>query len=222
MVRLAVLFVTMLFVLHPPWGQGRRVALVIGNTSYRNVDRLTNPANDARLIASALRDAGFTLVSNGPMLDLDKSRFDRGLQSFGRELQGADVALIYYSGHGMQVGGVNWLVPIDANPTAPRDFDFQMVNARLVLKQIKGSGTRLNMLLLDACRNNPFAARGVRGAQSGLPEMHAPEGTLNSYATQPGNVASDGASGQTQTDSTRDHQLARHLRDKFRESSVWV
>ena len=177
--------------------QGRRVALVIGNSAYKSVDRLANPANDARLIANTLRDSGFTLIGDGPLLDLDKGRFDRAVQSFGRALQGADVALFYYSGHGMQVEGVNWLVPVDASPSGPRDLDFQMVDASLVLRQMEGSGTKLNMLVLDACRNNPFAFRGVRGSQSGLAEMRAPEGTLISYATQPGNVAADGGGGNS-------------------------
>ena len=172
--------------------QGRRVALIIGNSSYRNVDRLANPASDARLIATTLKNAGFALVGDGPLLDLDKGRFDRAVQAFGNALQGADVALFYYSGHGMQVDGVNWLVPVDARPASPRDLDFQMVDANLILKQMEGAGTKLNMLILDACRNNPFAVRGVRGSQAGLAEMHAPEGTLISYATQPGNVAADG------------------------------
>ena len=179
------------------YAQGARVALVIGNSGYRNVDRLANPANDARLMATVLKTAGFTLVGDGPQLDLDKPRFDRAVQAFGRALQGADVALFYYSGHGMQVGGVNWLVPVDASPTGPRDLDFQMIDASLVLKQMEGSGTKLNMVVLDACRNNPFALRGVRGTQTGLAEMHAPEGTLISYATQPGNVAADGAFGNS-------------------------
>jgi len=171
---------------------GRRIALVIGNSGYRHVDRLTNPANDARLIARTLQGAGFTLVGDGPQLDLDKPRFDHAVQAFGSALQGAEVALFYYSGHGMQVNGVNWLVPVDANPTAPRDLDFEMVDASLVLRQMENSGTKLNMLILDACRNNPFAVRGVRGTASGLAEMQAPEGTVISYATQPGNVAGDG------------------------------
>lgn len=173
---------------------GRRVALVIGSGGYRNVDRLANPANDARLIARTLQAAGFTLIGNGPLLDLDKAQFERSVQEFGRALPGASVALFYYSGHGMQVQGVNWLVPVDANPTGTRDLDFQMVDATLVLRQMEAAGTALNLLILDACRNNPFTSRGIRGAQGGLAEMHAPEGTLISYATQPGNVAADGRS----------------------------
>ena len=173
---------------------GRRIALVIGNGNYRNVDRLTNPDNDARLMANTLQAAGFTLVGGGAQLDLDKQKFDRLVQQFGKALPGADVALFYYSGHGMQVGGENWLVPVDANPTTPKDLDFQMVDANLVLHQMEDAGTKLNLVLLDACRNNPFAVRGIRASGGGLAEMHAPEGTLISYATQPGNVAADGAS----------------------------
>jgi hypothetical protein len=195
--------------------QGGRVALVIGNSFYRNVDRLANPASDARLIAQTLKDAGFTLIGDGPLLDLDKARFDRSVQAFGRALQGADVALFYYSGHGMQVEGVNWLVPVDAKPTGPRDLDFQMVDASLVLRQMEGAGTRLNLLILDACRNNPFAFRGIRGAQTGLAEMRAPEGTLISYATQPGNVAVDGDAGNSPYTTALASAIKRPAADVF-------
>ena len=171
---------------------GRRVALVVGNASYRNVDRLANSANDARLIAATLQSLGFTLVGGGAQIDLDRARLAQAVQDFGHALAGADVGLFYYSGHGLQVQGVNWLVPVDANPTRPQDLDFQMVDADLVLRQMDGAGTRLNLVLLDACRNNPFATRGLRAMQAGLAEMRAPEGTLISYATQPGNVAADG------------------------------
>lgn len=172
---------------------GRRVALIVGNGAYRNVDRLTNPANDARLMAQTLRASGFTLVGDGPQMDLNKAAFDRAVQAFGRALQGADVALFYYSGHGMQVGGTNWLVPVDASPAGARDLDFQGMDANLVLRQMEGAGTRLNLMILDACRNNPFASRGIRASGGGLAEMRAPEGTVISYATQPGNVAADGS-----------------------------
>jgi hypothetical protein len=122
---------------------------------------------------------------------------DTAVQNFGREVQGADVALFYYAGHGVQVGGSNYLVPVGANPTREADVDFQMVDVNLVLRQMQGAGTRLNMVILDACRNNPFGARGLRGADGGLAQMRAPEGTLISYATQPGNVAQDGSDGHS-------------------------
>jgi Caspase domain len=172
---------------------GKRVALVIGNSAYVHVAHLANSDNDARLLAGTLKDVGFTLIGGGPLLDLDRAGMARAIEDFGRELSGAEVALFYYSGHGLQVQGVNWLVPVDANPTRPQDLDFQMVDADLVLRQMNGAGTKLNLLLLDACRNNPFATSSFRSVQSGLAEMRAPEGTLISYATQPGNVAWDGA-----------------------------
>jgi Caspase domain len=171
---------------------GRRVALVIGNSAYRNVPPLANPGNDARLLAQTLQAAGFKLVGGGARLDLDKAGFDEAIAAFGRAIEGADVALFYYSGHGMQVDGVNYLVPVSANPSRVQDLDFQMVNAELVLRQMSGGGTRLNIVILDACRNNPFGGRGLRGTGSGLAEMKAPQGTLISYATQPGEMAQDG------------------------------
>jgi TPR repeat protein len=188
---LVVLFVLPAFAQSP--ASERRVALVIGNFGYDHVPRLTNPGNDATLIATTLRQLGFTLVGDGAQENVDRTHFDRLVQDFGRAIQGADVALFYYAGHGMQVDGSNWLVPTDANPTRPQDLEFQMVNADLVLKQMDGAGTRLNLVMLDACRNNPFAALGTRAVQGGLAQMRAPEGTMISFATQPGNVAVDGS-----------------------------
>ncbi len=171
----------------------RRVALVIGNAAYAHVDRLANAGNDATLIADTLRHLGFKVIGDGAQRDLDKPHFEQLVQEFGREIQGADVALFYYAGHGIQLQGSNWLLPVDANPSRLQDVDFQMVDADLVLKQMDGAGTRLNILILDACRNNPFAGLGTRGVAGGLAQMRAPEGTLISFATQPGNVAADGS-----------------------------
>jgi TPR repeat protein len=170
-----------------------RVALVIGNAAYVRVERLANSANDAKLIADTLRHLGFTVIGGDAQRDLDKAHFEQLVQEFGHQIQGADVALFYYAGHGVQVQGKNWLLPVDANPTRVQDVDFQMIDADLVLKQMDGAGTRLNIVILDACRNNPFAGLGTRGVAGGLAEMRAPEGTLISFATQPGNVAADGS-----------------------------
>jgi uncharacterized caspase-like protein len=138
----------------------KRVALVIGNSAYRNVALLENPGNDARLIADTLRDLGFALVGGGAQLDLDKTSFDRAVQSFGTQLQGADVGLFFYAGHGVQVRGTNYLIPVDANPTREADTDFQMLDTTLVLRQMEGAGAHLNLVILDACRNNPSAGGG--------------------------------------------------------------
>ena len=168
-------------------------------------------------MAETLSALGFTLIGSRAQLDLDKPAMDLAVQTFGRQVQGADVALFYYAGHGVQVSGSNYLVPVTANPTREADVDFQMVDVNLVLRQMQGSGTRLNMVILDACRNNPFGARGLRASDGGLAQMRAPEGTLISYATQPGNVALDGADGHSPYTralaSTIKQAGARHLPD---------
>jgi hypothetical protein len=196
-VRLLRLFVSLVVVGASlsafPAAAEKRVALVVGNSTYLHVPTLANPANDAKLIAGTLSELGFTLIGGGPRLDLDKVSIDRAVQEFGRALQGADVGLFYYAGHGVQVRGANYLVPTNANPTREADVDFQMLDANLVLRQMEGAGTRLNLVILDACRNNPFGGRGLRATTSGLAQMQAPEGTLISFATQPGNVALDGS-----------------------------
>jgi len=171
---------------------GPRVALVIGNNKYRYVGQLTNPRNDARLMAQSLKRVGFTLVGDDAQLDLDKGGLEHVLEQFSEQLQGASVALFYYAGHGLQLGGENYLVPTSANPQRESDVKLQMVDAQVILDQMQDAGARLNILILDACRNNPFAGRGLRALGGGLAQMQAPEGTLISYATQPGAVASDG------------------------------
>jgi hypothetical protein len=175
----------------------KRVALIVGNSAYRNIAPLENPSNDARLMADTLRSLGFALVGGAAQVDIDKAGFDALVQRFGDDIQSADVALFYFAGHGLQVSGANYLVPVNANPTREADVDFQMLDVNLVLRQMQHSGTRLNLVILDACRNNPFAVRGLRAAEGGLAQMRAPEGTLISYATQPGNVARDGSDGHS-------------------------
>jgi hypothetical protein len=175
----------------------KRVALIVGNSTYQNVSHLDNPKNDARLMADTLHGLGFNLVGGAAQIDLDKAGLDRAIQSFGNQLSGVDVALFYYAGHGVQVRNSNYLIPVDANPVREADVDFQMVDVALVLRQMEGSGTRLNLVILDACRNNPFGGRGLRATSPGLAQMQAPQGTMISYATQPGNVALDGADGNS-------------------------
>jgi tripartite-type tricarboxylate transporter receptor subunit TctC/uncharacterized caspase-like protein len=175
----------------------KRVALVIGNSSYENVTRLDNPTNDAKLMAETLRALGFTVVGGGAQVNLNKPGIDRAVQTFGAQLRGADVGLFYYAGHGVQVRGTNYLVPVDANPTSEADVDFQMLDTTVVLRQMESAGTKLNLVILDACRNNPLGGRGLRATNGGLAQMQAPEGTLISFATQPGSVARDGSDGNS-------------------------
>jgi Caspase domain len=170
---------------------GRRVALVIGNSSYRDVERLPNAANDARLIAATLQARGFTLVGGGPQLDLSRAHLATAVQAFGLALRGADVGLFYYAGHGMQVRGMNWLLPTDAKPERPQDLGQQAVDVAQVLHQMGAAGTRVNLVLLDTCREDPFAPIGLDAAPLVQSEMHVPANILISYATQPNDVAVD-------------------------------
>jgi len=170
--------------------QSKRIALVIGNAQYLHVGGLRNPVNDATLIASTLTKLGFTLVNGAPMLNLDKQQFDDAIEKFSAELDGADIALFYYAGHGLQLDGDNYLLPVDANPTSPTDARIQTENAQLLLSLMRDDKAKLNIMLLDACRNSPFLSTSRGG--SGLHQMSAPVGTVIAFATSPDEVASDG------------------------------
>lgn len=174
-----------------------RVALVIGNGAYQYLPRLANPTNDARLIAATLQSVGFELIGGNAQVDLDRAGFERAIREFGAALANASVGLFYYAGHGVQLQGMNYLVPVAANPITAADVDFELIDANTVLKQMELGGSTLNVVILDACRNNPFGGRGLRDAGGGLAQMQAPRGTLISYATQPGNVAIDGVTGHS-------------------------
>jgi uncharacterized caspase-like protein len=175
----------------------KRVALVIGNSAYQTVPKLPNPTADAKLMSDTLSSLGFFVVGGGAQLDLDKTGFDEALRQFGNELTGADVALFYYAGHGVETHGLNYLVPVDAHPADEGDVFMQMVGMSAILDQMEKSGTRINLVLLDACRNNPLRDRGVRSMTGGLAQMQAPAGTLISFATQPRSVALDGVDGHS-------------------------
>lgn len=176
-----------------PAASERRVALVIGNGAYQNAPPLRNPVSDAKLISDVLKEAGFELIGGGPLIDADKSDLEKGIRAFGKSLRGGAVGLFYYSGHGVQVKGANYLIPVAANITAESDVKYDLVDSGFVLDEMANAGNRLNIVILDACRNNPFGGRGLRSASSGLAQVSAPAGTVISYATQPGNVAGDGA-----------------------------
>src|ERR1700709_1030684 len=175
----------------------KRVALVIGNAAYQTVAKLPNPAADARLMSDTLLSLGFFVVGGGAQLDLDKDGFDAALKKFGTELIGADVALFYFAGHGVETHGLNYLVPVDAHPADGGDVFMQTVGMAGILEQMEKSGTKINLLVLDACRDNPFRDRGVSSTTGGLAQVQAPPGTLISFATQPRSVSFDGDDGHS-------------------------
>jgi formylglycine-generating enzyme required for sulfatase activity len=165
----------------------RRVALVIGNANYQS-SPLRNPVNDAEDTASALRSLGFQVTLG---TDMTRKEMRRVIRTFGESLKQGGVGLFYYSGHGMQVGGTNYLIPIGADISMEDEVQDEAVDAGSVLRKMDSAKNSMNMVFLDACRDNPFA-RSFRSSFKGLAQMDAPSGSLIVYATAPGSVAADG------------------------------
>ncbi len=182
------------FAAAPASAGGQRVALVIGNSAYRNVPALPNPANDAADVAAALTRLGFTvaLITNASFEEMR-----RGLISLGRDAAGADMAVVYFAGHGMEISGENWLIPIDAELKRDTDAENEAVSLRSVMLQVSNT-TSLGLVILDACRNNPFAVKmqrslALRAATSGgLGRIEPVGNVLVAYAARDGTTALDG------------------------------
>lgn len=168
---------------------GQRIALVIGNGSYAMAP-LKNPVNDARDVTEALRLVGFEVTYKE---NLNQKDMKVAIRAFGKSIKGSAVGLFYYAGHGVQVNGFNYLVPVDATVESEEEVEYECVEVGFVLAQMESAGNPMNIVILDACRNNPFA-RSLRSASRGLASMNAPSGTLIAYSTAPGSVASDGES----------------------------
>ncbi|MBP2231210.1 hypothetical protein J2847_004522 [Azospirillum agricola] len=168
----------------------RRVALVIGNDAYPTAP-LRNPTNDARAMAAVLRVLGFEVIER---INAGKADMEKAVIDFGGRLSEDSVGLVYYSGHGLQVSGRNYLIPVDAEISSERMVPLMAVDADNVLAQMMEARSRVNILILDACRNNPFE-RPFRALNGGLAQMSAPKGTMIAYATAPGKTANDGSGG---------------------------
>ncbi|WP_319583414.1 caspase family protein [uncultured Pseudodesulfovibrio sp.] len=181
-----------------------RVALVIGNDDYPQ-SPLRNPVNDATDIAAVLTGLGFevSLLNNG-----DRKQMELAINAFGKNLQGSDIGLFYFAGHGAEVEGVNYLFPVDADVGSEADVKYRTVDSRFVLAEMEGSGARSSIIILDACRNNPFLHK-FRSAARGLAIMDAPLGSLVAFATSPGKVAADGEG----RNGLYTKHLLQHLRD---------
>lgn len=197
MIRLVMLVGMILGLAIAPAAQAeRRVALVVGNGAYRQAAPLANPANDARAVSAALQRLGFEVVAG---VDLSNTALRDAIRRFADKLPGADVALFFFAGHGLQVAGENYLIPTDAVIGSEVDLDFNTVRMDFVLRQMERA-PGVKIVFLDACRDNPFArelARSMGPTRSaalkrGLAEIGGGGGTIIAFATDPGSVAFDG------------------------------
>jgi hypothetical protein len=196
--RLVIIFLglLMLALTGVPAHADKRVALVIGNSDYQEVPRLPNPKNDASDMRAKLSTLGFQMFGG---TDLNRAAMISNLTSFGRAAENADVALVFYAGHGLQVNGQNYLVPVDATVEYEAELEIALVPLSLVMQQLS-RGSRINIALLDACRDNPFAkslsrsmgTRAVGSLGRGLSPMRSTAGTYIGYSTAPDSVAQDG------------------------------
>ena len=178
----------------------RRVAFVVGNGAYKNVAQLPNPPIDSRAMAATLRNVGFDVVEG---INLGRDSMTDKLLDFGKRAQGADIAVFYYAGHGIAINGTNYLLPVDADIKSEMDVKLgSAINVDVTLDQTMGDA-KVKLVFLDACRDNPFAAKSRStsstrsvSVQTGLAEMKSGEGTLIAFATGPGQTALDGQQGQ--------------------------
>jgi hypothetical protein len=174
----------------------RRVALVVGNGAYQHLATLPNPPNDARAMSAALRRLGFEVEE---AIDLDRAALDRRLRAFVRGIANSDIAAFFYAGHGLQVDGRNYLVPVDAQLSSATELPFETLDLDPIVGALE-RGARISLVFLDACRDNPLAQRLAQAAGRGrslavgrgLAPIETGTGTMIAFATQPGNVAVDG------------------------------
>src|SRR6266436_1457623 len=176
-------------------GPEQRIALVIGNSNYQNVARLPNPANDAKAVAELLNTAGFEVIS---ATDLNHNQMIEVMQDFSAKIAGRGqntVAMVYYAGHGVQLAGENYLVPVDARISSEPDLIDGSVRLVDVMATLEAIPSRMRIVILDACRNNPFPSLNEAGR--GLAIVDAPNGSIVGYSTAPGTEALDGAGGHS-------------------------
>ncbi|MCC7049686.1 MAG: SUMF1/EgtB/PvdO family nonheme iron enzyme [Alphaproteobacteria bacterium] len=166
----------------------KRIALVIGNSAYKD-QPLQNPGNDARAVAARLRQLGFDVVMRE---NATRAQFSTGIAEFAGKVTSTSVALFYYAGHGMQVRARNYLIPVDAEIETESSVPFSAIDVGLINETMDQTGARVRLMVLDACRNNPFERRRGLGASRGLAPMEAAHGALVAFATAPGSVAADG------------------------------
>lgn len=198
----------------------RRLALVIGNADYQYSGKLRNTVNDANLMASALRDLGFDVIkkTNG-----SKTEMDQAILDFSRQLGQYNVALFFYAGHGIQLEGTNYLIPVDARLDDRLAAQFEAVDVGRLVSQFERYPNNINIVILDACRNNPFKT-WTRGGEAGFKAIPAPSGTIIAYATGEGATASDGTgeNGLYTSELVEQMKIPQRIEDVFIQTRVNV
>lgn len=173
------------------WAEKGRIALVIGNSAYKHTSPLDNPKNDAVVMSKVLTELGFDVISS---LDLSQNDMKRAIKTFAQKLEEGGkgtVGLFYYAGHGVQVAGRNYLIPVTAKISSAVDVEIESIDLEVVTNAMNLAGNGFNVVVLDACRDNPFKS-STRSLSRGLARINAPKGSLIAYATSPGDVAADG------------------------------
>ena len=185
------LLLSLLLIVLVPSAHAQRYALVIGNSNYgSNIGALKNPINDAKDMSALLRKKDFKVTT---LTNANQRQMEQSIAQFSKQLNEKNaVGLFFFAGHGIEVGGRNYLIPLNANINGEGDVKYEAVDAGRVMSGMEYAGNNLNMIVLDACRNNPFA-RSFRSASRGLARMDPPKGSLVLYATSPGDVAADGS-----------------------------
>ncbi|HUR65362.1 MAG TPA: caspase family protein, partial [Chitinophagaceae bacterium] len=177
-----------LFARDVPGNAEKRIALIIGNGEYIHGTKLKNPVNDANLMADSLKKIGFDIIK---LTDADKSTFEKAVYEFSKKLRQYDIALFFYAGHGIQLDGINYLLPVDADLNEKDDVKFQSISVNFITEEFEKYPDHTSILILDACRNNPFRS-WMRGAELGFKSIAGqPAGSIIAYATRENKTADD-------------------------------
>ncbi|HYG03617.1 MAG TPA: caspase family protein, partial [Chryseosolibacter sp.] len=192
----------------------RRLALVIGNADYQFSGKLKNTVNDANLMVSTLKELGFDVITKN---DATKVEMEQSILDFSRELGKYNVALFFYAGHGIQLDGSNYLIPVDAKLDDRLAAQFEAVDVGRLVSQFERYPNNINIVILDACRNNPFKT-WTRGGEAGFKAMPAPSGTIIAFATSEGATASDG----TEQNGLYTSYLAKQMKIPQRIEDVFI
>lgn len=198
----------------------RRIALVIGNSAYGSNQTLKNPVNDARLMSKTLRGLDFEVIEE---TDASKQKMEQAIRDFSRKLPDFNVALFYFAGHGVQVDGQNYLIPTDAVLTTKSDCKFEAIPVNFIVEEFEKYPDNVNIVILDACRNNPFRS-WVRGGEQGFRYIAPASGTIISFATSEGSTASDGEGDNGLFTSQLVKQISKHapVESVFKRTRVEV